>query len=174
MCKLSKRGTFYVVRVFPNRCIDLSYMDKYGDGAFAGGSETSTVTQVFSRIKEEVSYVLPRIDARRIKMLAPNMNQEDFVKLCEMVQGADIEILGDLAQIDSDEAGADSNKSAPTAEVMTLKRACASADDNEEPRRKQFCDNVYDDASPGGLFSGEGSDRGSPSVFDAAEYDGGF
>lgn len=178
MCKLSKRGSFYVVRVFPNRCIDLSYMAKYCDDAFVSGSKstTSNVTQVFDRIKEEVSCVLPRIDAKRIKMLALDMSQEDVLKLVEMVQGANIEISGDLDQIDSAEAGVDTNKSAPAdAASATCKRPRASGDD-EEPPQKQLCDRVYDDASLGGLFSGGDQqsdcyDRESPSIFDAVEYE---
>lgn len=169
LCKLSKRGSYYIVRVLPNRCIDLSYMDKYGDD-ISTRSANVTVTRVFEKITEEVSCILPRIDASRMRMLTPNMTQEDFMKLVDMVREANIEIVGDVEQ--SNTTDNDENVSSPRKRVREAKSENDDTDDEQPTQKSVRKTNVYGDVA--GAANGERSDANnlvSLSIFDTEECD---
>ncbi|KAK2821893.1 hypothetical protein Q5P01_021958 [Channa striata] len=95
--KLCKRGCYYTVAVLSNKCVDTSLY------IFAGGSKDpdpvadridKTVEGLVERIKREVSRVLPRIDAGRIKMMAPDLSEQEFDALVSAVKGHGIEVTG--------------------------------------------------------------------------------
>ncbi|KAK2813593.1 hypothetical protein Q5P01_000750 [Channa striata] len=95
--KLCKRGCYYTVAVLSNKCVDTSQY------IFAGGSKDpdpvadridKTVEGLVERIKREVSRVLPRIDAGRIKMMAPDLSEQEFDALVSAVKGHGIEVTG--------------------------------------------------------------------------------
>ncbi|KAK2811417.1 hypothetical protein Q5P01_000212 [Channa striata] len=95
--KLCKRGCYYTVAVLSNKCVDTSQY------IFAGGSKDpdpvtdridKTVEGLVERIKREVSRVLPRIDVGRIKMMAPDLSEQEFDALVSAVKGHGIEVTG--------------------------------------------------------------------------------
>ncbi|KAK2825787.1 hypothetical protein Q5P01_020001 [Channa striata] len=97
--KLCKRGCYYTVAVLSNTCVDTSQY------IFAGGSKDpdpvpvadridKTVEGLVERIKRKVSRVLPRINVGRIKMMAPDLSEQEFDALVLAVKGHGIEVTG--------------------------------------------------------------------------------
>lgn len=94
--KLSRQGCYYLVKVFSNTSIntDMYYNQWNKDLDCLTNTTKSTVSEMLERIKTEVLCVLPKIEANRVKMLAPDLNKDDFELLIAEVKSSGIEVIG--------------------------------------------------------------------------------
>lgn len=76
--KLCRRGCFYKVQVFSNRCVDKNLYTSHVKGVTGVSEKKITIDQMVEMIKREVSCVVPIIDVNRIKMMTPELNETEF------------------------------------------------------------------------------------------------
>ncbi|KAK7915602.1 hypothetical protein WMY93_011363 [Mugilogobius chulae] len=90
--KLSKVGCYYPVMVYSNSCINTS---QYPGRKNLNIEEKVTLNKLVEKIKKLVSGVRPRIDFDRIRMMAPELKQDQLESLVSTLEKeAKIEVLG--------------------------------------------------------------------------------
>lgn len=184
--KLCKKGSYYPVNVFSNRCVDTNLYYQRGQRDLGCGTNASksNLAEIVEKIKREVSCVLPSIHANRIKMLAPDIDREEFESLVSNVKSNNIQVIGQAEFPESHTGGSSGGFSGGSSlQNMNTKRTVdrAKGESSEEKRVKLASEDlcsVVDDGSPPNSPQGEarnvrqsGGDR--LTIFDA-DIDFGF
>lgn len=96
--KFSTGSSCYIANVFSNSCVKtkLYYRNQTDEIEAVMQPKKSTVQSVMEAIEKEVSFVLPRIDASRLRVLGRNMTVAEFEELIVAIRDKKIEITGNL------------------------------------------------------------------------------
>lgn len=152
--KLSRRGCYYPVKVFSNASVnkDMYYNQFNKDLECLTNTTKSTIAEMLERINDEVSCVLPKIEASRVKMLAPDLNKDEFELLISEVKNKGIEVIG---RADFREADDEPNTHAGE------KRAAEEANPRDSSHEKKIKLDARKSSSVDEYLPRDKTDRGS-------------
>lgn len=124
-------GSYYYVRVFSNRCVNTDLFRGKNTSFLADDSRTR-IEEIVERIKRSVSCVMPRIDVKRIDMMAPGLSEKDMELLLSLIKKDNIEVTGRY-----EPATASCSTSTPEKKILNLQKRAGEEHDDNVPDSKR-------------------------------------